>query len=750
MGTQVTSAFNVSNGQLPGSTFFDSDLEWNELKAALKSILVKEHSNLSYEKLYRKAYNIAMNRRGELVFKGHKELLVDYAKTAIMPKLLTAQDLLNDLAGIWNEYSTAVGMMRDILLYLDRASASPHITIYQQGFTVFREEVVDRPPINERMKDALLDMITREREKEIIDWITFKSIVRMFLAIGDRVYYEKNFEGPFLRLTRQFCRRLANTFMAENSCIDYIMKVNECFAEENNRAQRYLDQESQNKLNKVLLSEFVTEKNIVAIIRMENSGLVFMIENNLLEELQQLYNFVQQLENGTRVIETIFSEYIQLTGLAIVNGIKNGSALNPTDFVQNIIDLKTKLDKIVTESFNNNKMLKRQVPSGFEYFLNESVKMPEYVSLYIDEKLKKGSKGINEPEIEAALENAMALFKLLQEKDLFEKYYTQHLAKRLLLNRSASEETEKLMISKLKSECGCQFTSKLEGMFQDIQISNSLNAEYKAKVKMYENIELCVSVLKGINWPFNITKQCPLPGDVGEALQAFQAFYISKHEGRKLTLNPCLGNADVNATFYNKENGSGQASTTHGTPKIKEVLKILNVSTYHMIVLMCFNHTKALTFQQLFEKTEIPESELRKCIQALAMGKQSQRILCRVGTTKEIENGDVFTVNDDFASKFTRIKVQAVTGRSETDAEATATRNKVNDDRKYEVEAAIVRVLKTRKQITHSDLFQEVSKQLKSRFGLEASLLKSRIESLIDREYLERDEDNNNVYKYLA
>ena len=55
---------------------------------------------------------------------------------------------------------------------------------------------------------------------------------------------------------------------------------------------------------------------------------------------------------------------------------------------------------------------------------------------------------------------------LPQEKDAFEEYYKRHLARRLLNQKSASDDSEKMMISKLKSECGCQFTSKLEGMFK--------------------------------------------------------------------------------------------------------------------------------------------------------------------------------------------------------------------------------------------------------------------------------------------
>jgi transcriptional regulator CtsR len=60
-----------------------------------------------------------------------------------------------------------------------------------------------------------------------------------------------------------------------------------------------------------------------------------------------------------------------------------------------------------------------------------------------------------------------------------------------------------------------------------------------------------------------------------------------------------------------------------------------------------------------------------------------------------------------------------------------------------QIDAAIVRVMKTRKTLSHKLLVAELLQQLK--FPIKQSDLKKRIESLIDREYLERDEANANV-----
>lgn len=55
--------------------------------------------------------------------------------------------------------------------------------------------------------------------------------------------------------------------------------------------------------------------------------------------------------------------------------------------------------------------------------------------------------------------------------------------------------------------------------------------------------------------------------------------------------------------------------------------------------------------------------------------------------------------------------------------------------------------MKTRKMLSHHLLLAELSKQLK--FSVRNTDVKKRIESLIEREYLERGSEKD-VYKYLA
>ena len=64
------------------------------------------------------------------------------------------------------------------------------------------------------------------------------------------------------------------------------------------------------------------------------------------------------------------------------------------------------------------------------------------------------------------------------------------------------------------------------------------------------------------------------------------------------------------------------------------------------------------------------------------------------------------------------------------------------------IDAAIVRIMKTRKSLTHNELSSEIFQQI--RFTAQTTDVKRRIESLIDREYIERDEENSQKYNYLA
>jgi cullin 3 len=57
---------------------------------------------------------------------------------------------------------------------------------------------------------------------------------------------------------------------------------------------------------------------------------------------------------------------------------------------------------------------------------------------------------------------------------------------------------------------------------------------------------------------------------------------------------------------------------------------------------------------------------------------------------------------------------------------------------------------KARKTLQHNDLIAEVTRQMNSRFNALPAFIKKRIESLIERDYLERGNDDRRMYTYMA
>uniref|UniRef100_A0ABI7YS87 Cullin family profile domain-containing protein n=1 Tax=Felis catus TaxID=9685 RepID=A0ABI7YS87_FELCA len=540
-------------------------------------------------------------------------------------------------------------------------------------------------------------------------------------------------------------------FLAENSASVYIKKVEARINEEIERVMHCLDKSTEEPIVKVVERELIS-KHMKTIVEMENSGLVHMLKNGKTEDLACMYKLFSRVPNGLKTMCECMSSYLREQGKALVS--EEGEGKNPVDYIQGLLDLKSRFDRFLQESFNNDRLFKQTIAGDFEYFLNLNSRSPEYLSLFIDDKLKKGVKGLTEQEVETILDKAMVLFRFMQEKDVFERYYKQHLARRLLTNKSVSDDSEKNMISKLKTECGCQFTSKLEGMFRDMSISNTTMDEFRQHLQAtgvsLGGVDLTVRVLTTGYWPTqSATPKCNIPPAPRHAFEIFRRFYLAKHSGRQLTLQHHMGSADLNATFYGpvkKEDGSevgvgGAQVTGSNTRK-----HILQVSTFQMTILMLFNNREKYTFEEIQQETDIPERELVRALQSLACGKPTQRVLTKEPKSKEIENGHIFTVNDQFTSKLHRVKIQTVAAKQgESDPERKETRQKVDDDRKHEIEAAIVRIMKSRKKMQHNVLVAEVTQQLKARFLPSPVVIKKRIEGLIEREYLARTPEDRKM-----
>jgi cullin 3 len=263
---------------------------------------------------------------------------------------------------------------------------------------------------------------------------------------------------------------------------------------------------------------------------MPGSGLDAMIDADRIDDLQRLYRLFVHASNasdGPQILKKALRESIVNRGRFINDsgsGIpassdekgkgkaRVGALEDALVWVQDSLNLKAKFDRVLKHAFDSDKGLETTIIEvsnplassvwellidtlqALETFVNSNPRAPEYTSLFIDENLKKGLKGVSvdiipstcltgtqktDDEIELVLDRTITLFRFITEKDAFERYYKGHLARRLLSGRSVSDDAERGMLAKLKVECGFQFTKKMEGMFQDMKVSADTTSAYK-------------------------------------------------------------------------------------------------------------------------------------------------------------------------------------------------------------------------------------------------------------------------------
>merc|ERR1711997_421266 len=138
---------------------------------------------------------------------------------------------------------------------------------------------------------------------------------------------------------------------------------------------------------------------------------------------------------------------------------------------------------IMQDCFKSNEQFIVSMKESCESFINTRQNKPaELIAKFVDSKLRAGNKEASEEELEKLLDKIMVIFRFIHGKDVFEAFYKKDLAKRLLVGKSASVDSEKSMLSKLKAECGAGFTSKLAGMFRDMELSRDINSAFKQHV----------------------------------------------------------------------------------------------------------------------------------------------------------------------------------------------------------------------------------------------------------------------------
>ncbi|XP_007951543.1 cullin-4B [Orycteropus afer afer] len=666
-----------------------TDETWQKLKEAVEAIQNSTSIKYNLEELYQAVENLCSYKISANLYKQLRQICEEHIKAQIHQFREDSLDsvlFLKKIDKCWQNHCRQMIMIRSIFLFLDRTYVLQNSmlpSIWDMGLELFRAHIISDQKVQNKTIDGILLLIERERNGEAIDRSLLRSLLSM---LSDLQIYQDSFEQRFLEETNRLYAAEGQKLMQEREVPEYLHHVNKRLEEEADRLITYLDQTTQKSLIATVEKQLLGE-HLTAILQ---KGLNNLLDENRIQDLSLLYQLFSRVRGGVQVLLQQWIEYIKAFGSTIVINPEKDKTM-----VQELLDFKDKVDHIIDICFLKNEKFINAMKEAFETFINKRPNKPaELIAKYVDSKLRAGNKEATDEELEKMLDKIMIIFRFIYGKDVFEAFYKKDLAKRLLVGKSASVDAEKSMLSKLKHECGAAFTSKLEGMFKDMELSKDIMIQFKQYMQNQNvpgNIELTVNILTMGYWPTYVPMEVHLPPEMVKLQEIFKTFYLGKHSGRKLQWQSTLGHCVLKAEF-------------------KEGKKELQVSLFQTLVLLMFNEGEEFSLEEIKQATGIEDGELRRTLQSLACGKA--RVLAKNPKGKDIEDGDKFICNDDFKHKLFRIKINQIQMK-ETVEEQASTTERVFQDRQYQIDAAIVRIMKMRKTLSHNLLVSEVYNQLK-------------------------------------
>lgn len=515
------------------------------------------------------------------------------------------------------------------------------------------------------MRNAVLGLIQSERDGDVIDRSLVKSILDIFITMGMDTMecYEHDFEDEMLEQTSKYYRVKAAAWIMDDSCPEYMIKAEECLQLEDERIQSYLDISSKKKLLRRVEAELLTEHKDVLLDK-ENSGCRALLLDDKKEDLTRMYRLFNRIPNGLCPIAEKFKTHVDNEGMKCVKeateaiegrrqkeagkhtaSSRDSASSHEQKFVRDIIAILDKYMDYVLTCFSNNPLFHRALTEACEAFCNKTVagtSTAELFANFCDNLLKKGGgEKISDEDIEATLEKLVKLLAYISDKDLFAEFYRKKLAKRLLFEKSNSDEHEQMILSRLKSQCGAQFTSKMEGMVTDLQLAREKQHEFESWLRNHNKkleVDMAVQVLTTGFWPTYKAIDLDLPEEMEQGVQIFRDFYTHTTQNRKLTWMYILGSCTVKARYSKK---------TYDF--------ILN--TLQAAILLIFNQSEneEMTYKDIKRTLSLQDEDATKTLYSLACGRF--KILLKTPEEKQIKENDSFRVNTEFQEKMIRIRV---------------------------------------------------------------------------------------------
>lgn len=636
-------------------------------------------------------------------------------------------------------------------------------------------------PLKEQLVYLLMEKIDSDRKGLCVSHNVIKGVVDSLALVEEYKkedtleLYRNAFEKPFLQSTGEYYRIEAQRYRASLDCSAYMSKVLQIIDFETLRCIKFIHISSKDKVISEIRARMVADH--LKYLHKESEQ---MVASDKWKDLNLMYKLLKPIEGGLKTLIQQVQSRITQVGLEALKQV-NTSENPPRAFVESFIQVHKEHSTNIHDYFKNDQLFVGALDKACSAIINhrfnpqQPCRSPELLAKYCDSLLRKpsnstvkGGNAINsfEMDLDDKLGLSIIVFKYIDDKDIFQKFYSKNMARRLIFSQLASMEAEESMINKLKQVCGYEFTAKLHRMFTDIGVSHELKDSFHLSLRQSNKqlgISFSIYVLQAGSWPLGQSPDTTfvLPPILANTVKAFEDYYYSRFNGRVLTWLYHHCTADLKLCYTGKR----QYTVT--------------MQTFHAAILMLYEKHDELTFEYISKATQLSDDQLNKHLQGLLDAKilyisnelcneqssqasslSTNQVQAEDGTSSSTQQYSLnpstrIRLNLDFNSKRAKFKITIVQKDTQYQQvreqnESEQTHSSIDEDRKLYIQAAVVRVMKSRKSSKHNQLVNEVIGLTKNHFTPSVPMIKKCIEILIEKQYLERKANAPDEYKYIA
>ena len=693
----------------------------------------------TYFKAYRLVYINYSQQYALKLYLLYEELLRKYCVETILDRLeCEGEEFVEVLINEHENYKYLAFWLKSILRYLERhfVKFTSLETLAVSAQRIFVAEVMNK--VNEKLIGIIVEFIEYYRNSVEVSLDFLKEGVELYSILcykqpelgrkefsiqwedskQDEDYEDETFKAEILKATEAYYKNKAESLRLVMDVKEYVLALKDIFLHEDRLHTLFLKNFS-DKMKEICIKEMlITIKEDISIMLEEDRSKLFISDNE--EMLKNIYEVLKRHSETNSKILDMLETYITERGKAIV---LDSPSIKYRNIIPSILDLDQETDGLISRCFNNDPSARVHKRQGFANFINLSFSVQSAICPYLDTFIKSELNSLSDSDLESKLSDLLRIITCIRDRDVFLSNYSRLLSDRLL-SLNYSLDSENCVLKSFRNEFGQNSIYKLQRMVQDIHTSQSLMNEFQSVSYDLIDIELEVTVINKGSWPVANNEGFVGIPELLRYTNIYNQFYIKKFEGRTLHWMYEMGYIILKTKNLNKSYS-------------------LVVSPIQAFVLNLFNKCDQMTLQEIIDAAKSNERKLKASV--ISLFNPKMRILIKDSPGKQLNSGDIIRVNDEFNYPSIMVNYSVM---KRYQFEPGKEDKSVIEDRKYTIDSFIVRVSKTKKIITHAELVAEVIAKCTT-FQATPGMIKAQIESLIQREFLKRDDASTDTYIYI-